>query len=227
MFFKARLNMQSENAEMYLVTMVLLEEEGNPTPIPLPLLAEELEVQAVSVNQMIRKLEEAGLVSYEPYKGVSFTDEGTQEAMAILRHRRLWETFFVEHLGYTSHEADALACRMEHITETEIADRLSQYLNHPQASPTGKVIPQSGSQVTQFNHISLSSLQAGESAEVVAIKANIATTSYLQGQNIGPGTLINVQAVSSNKTWLIYTEKDSLSLTEEIADAILVSRSKI
>jgi DtxR family Mn-dependent transcriptional regulator len=216
--------MQSENAEMYLVTMALLEERGSATPIPLPLLAEELEVQAVSVNQMIRKLEDLGLVSYEPYKGVSFTDEGTQEAMAILRHRRLWETFFVEHLGYTTHEADALACRMEHITETEIADRMAQFLGHPQTSPTGKLIPQTDSRVTQIDHISLSSMQAGEKAEVVAIKANSATTSYLQGQNIGPGTLINVQAVSSDKTWLVSTEKDSLSLTEEIADAILVSR---
>jgi DtxR family Mn-dependent transcriptional regulator len=216
--------MHSENAEMYLVTMALLEEEGNPAPIPLPLLAEELAVQAVSVNQMIRKLEEAGLVSYEPYKGVSFTDEGERQAVAILRHRRLWETFFVKHLGYTSHEADALACRMEHITETEIANRLAQFLDHPQASPTGKVIPQVDSQLTQIDRIRLSTLQAGESAEVIAIQANSATTSYLNGQNIGPGTLIDVQAISSDKTWLISTERDSLSLTDEIADRILVSK---
>jgi DtxR family Mn-dependent transcriptional regulator len=216
--------MQSENAEMYLVTMALLEENGRPAPIPLPLLAEELDVQSVSVNQMIRKLEEAGLVNYEPYKGVSFTDLGAQQALATLRHRRLWETFFVEHLGYSPHEADTLACRMEHITETDIAARLSYFLDNPQVSPTGKVIPQPGNSVPQFNHIRLSSLQAGQSAEVAAINANPTTSSFLQGHHIRPGVKIKVTAVSGENTWLISAGENSLTLTEEIADTILVTK---
>lgn len=215
--------MQSENAEMYLVSIALLEEEGNQTPIPLPLLAEELDVQTVSVNQMIRKLEESGLVSYEPYKGVSFTEEGELQAQAILRHRRLWETFFVEHLGYSPYEADTLACRIEHITGTEIADRLSEFLNNPQASPTGKLIPQPGSKMPYLNQIPLSSLQSGQSGEVVAINANQTISNYLQGQKILPGIKIEVLAASADKTLLISAEKNSLSLTEEIANSILVT----
>lgn len=216
--------MHSENAEMYLVTMALLEEKGISQPIPLPLLAEELDVQAVSVNQMIRKLEEEGLVQYQPYKGVSFSETGAIQVQAFLRHRRLWETFFVEHLGFTPQDADALACRMEHITEPQMADRLSEFLGNPLSSPTGKSIPQKDSLPVRPNQIQLSVLQAGEQAQVVAISADPTTLSYLQGHQLTTGAELKILAVSGENAWLVQAGETTISLTREIADSILVSR---
>nr|NIW41516.1 metal-dependent transcriptional regulator [candidate division Zixibacteria bacterium] len=71
-------------------------------------LASALSVQPVSVNQMIRKMDEEGLVNYHPYKGVEFKPEGRQLVLRILRYRRLWEVFLVTHLKMPLDEADKL-----------------------------------------------------------------------------------------------------------------------
>jgi DtxR family Mn-dependent transcriptional regulator len=218
--------MQTENAEMYLVTMALLEEQGTPSPIPLPQLAEALEVQVVSVNQMVRKLEEEGLVSYRPYKGVSFSETGAAHARIFLRSRRLWETFFVEHLGYSPTEADALACRMEHVTEAEMSDRLSRFLENPKNSPTGLAIPQGDGIIPPQGHQLLSQLRVGQEAKVIALKTPSVTASYLEANGLTVGSKVRVQAISSEQVWLISVGEDSLSLENNLVDQIIVSTTK-
>ncbi len=218
--------MQSENAEMYLVSLALLEETGTPTPIPLPRLAEELNIQIVSANQMVRKLEEEGLVSYQPYKGVSFTEPGYQLAQMILRHRRLWEVFFVESLGFSPDEADTLACRMEHITGLNVADRLSDYLNNPETSPTGKAIPTAQTIYKPPQGIPLSQLQPGQSGLVKALNVDDTASAYLISENLIPGTLFKVQAVSRSGTYLLDINTHTLSLAKELAARIMVNISE-
>ena len=104
----------SEREEMYLVTIARIQEAGDAGPVPLKTLARELGIGSISTNQMVRTLEEAGWLIYTPYKGVEFTPPGRQRALRILRHRRLWQVFLVERIGYSSDEASELACRLEH-----------------------------------------------------------------------------------------------------------------
>ncbi len=215
--------MQSENAEMYLVSMAMLEETGTPSPIPIPRLAEILEVQTVSANQMVRKLEEEGLVTYLPYKGVSFTEEGSQLVQDILRNRRLWEVFFVQKLGFSPAHADELACRMEHITEPEVAARLDEYLEHPTASPSGKHIPAADEPTARTSSIQLAALQPGAQAEVYALNVDSATAAFLLAEQLGPGVRISVEASSSSGSMLVAYKERKLALAAEIAAQILVS----
>ncbi len=102
----------SESEEMYLIAIARLAEQGVQEPIPISLLAKELSIQPVSANQMVHKLADAGLLDYLPYKGVRLTASGWKVARHVLRHRRLWEVFLVEHLEIALDEADALACRL-------------------------------------------------------------------------------------------------------------------
>ena len=215
--------MQSENAEMYLVNLALIQETGTQMPVPVPRLAEVLDVQTVSANQMIRKLEEEGLVTYQPFKGVSFTEAGNQVAQLILRNRRLWEVFFVEKLNFTPSQADALACRMEHITEPEVASRLSSYLDHPTISPTGKQIPALDSLPTPATGLPLSSLQPGRQVEILEINVDSAATAYLQSEGLTPGVTVSIMAVSSNGTVLLAFRGHNLSLAPEIAKQIIIA----
>ena len=215
--------MQSENAEMYLVSMAMLEETGTPTPIPIPRLAESLEVQTVSANQMVRKLEEDGLVTYLPYKGVSFTESGSQMVQTILRNRRLWEVFFVEKLGFSPGNADALACRMEHITEPEVAARLDDYLEHPTASPSGKHIPAPDEPPASTSTFQLTALQPGTQAEIYALNVDAATAAFLLAEQLTPGVRFSVEVTSSSGTMLIAYQERKMALSAEIARQILVS----
>lgn len=218
--------MQSENAEMYLVSMAIIEESGVTAPIPIPRLAEELNVQTVSANQMVRKLDEEGLVSYQPYKGVSFTRAGKQAVQMILRNRRLWEVFFVEQLNFAPSEADALACRMEHITEPEVAARLAEFLGHPAASPTGQIIPSPDSPTHTASGIPLTELPTGARAEVLAFRLDDTASAYLRSEDLKPGALVEVLAVSSSGAVLVAYENKRLSLSRELAVKIFVSRAQ-
>ncbi|MEJ2484240.1 MAG: metal-dependent transcriptional regulator [Anaerolineales bacterium] len=215
--------MQSENAEMYLVSLALIEESGQETPIPIPRLAEVLDVQTVSANQMIRKLEEEGLVTYQPYKGVSFTDAGSQAAHSIIRNRRLWEVFFVDKLNFTPSQADELACRMEHITEPEVAARLTEFLGHPITSPAGKHIPSLGGLPSPIIGKPLNSLQPGNDAEILQINVDTVTSAFLNSEILKPGSQVTMLAVSSNGSVLVSIGEHKLSLAPEIASQILVA----
>ncbi len=132
----------SESEEMYLAAIARIQESKGTGPAPLSQLASSMEVLPVSANQMVRKLEEEGLVRYTPYKGVELTSAGAQAAQRILRHRRLWEIFLVELLHYTPEESDPLACRLEHILPTEAAERLAVFLGGrsepPQSQPASQ-----------------------------------------------------------------------------------------
>jgi DtxR family Mn-dependent transcriptional regulator len=129
--------------EMYLITVAVAEEEGRPLPLPLADLAQALAISPVSANQMVRRLEDRGLVEYHPYRGVALTAAGRRAAWRVLRGRRLWATFLADHLGFTPEEADALACRLEHVTPPEAADRLGRFLGDPVVGPLGAPIPPS------------------------------------------------------------------------------------
>jgi DtxR family Mn-dependent transcriptional regulator len=217
------INTHSENAEMYLVSMAILAESGTPCPIPIPRLAEEMDVQTVSANQMVRKLADEGLVSYQPYKGVSFTDEGQKAVSLILRNRRLWEVFFVRQLNFTPSEADALACRMEHITQPEVAARLAEYLDHPTTSPTGRQIPDPEDAEFNPGGIPLTELQPGQQAEVLAVNLPEEESAYLRGEGLMPGSQISMLAHSSRGAALIRLQGRTLTLTAELAAQILTT----
>lgn len=218
--------MSSESAEMYLVTIAMLGEEGLSGAIPLSRLAEELSVQSVSANQMIRKMDEEGLVSYLPYKGVQLTEEGRQKANHILRHRRLWEVFFVEQLGLSPGEAEDLACRMEHDTTLKVSDRLASYLENPAVSPSGRVIPSSKDALLPHQSWRLSDLRVGQQGEVVAVQVDDVTTSFLQNEGLEPGVVVIVEAASSSGSMLLRIKNQRVSITKQIAEKIEVKRTE-
>jgi DtxR family Mn-dependent transcriptional regulator len=219
--------MSSESTEMYLVTIAMLGEEGLSSPVPLSRLADELSVQSVSANQMIRKMEEGGLVTYLPYKGVQLTEEGRQKANRILRHRRLWEVFFVEQLGLAPGEAEDLACRMEHDTTSKVSDRLATYLENPVVSPSGRVIPSSDSAILPHQSWRLSDLRVGQQGEVVALQVDDVTTNFLQNEGLDPGVSVFIEAVSGSGGILLRVKNQRVSLTKEIAEKIEVAISEM
>src|SRR3972149_3730189 len=121
----------SESEEMYVITLARLAARGVQGPVPLPRLAEELAVLPVSANQMVHKLQEEGILDYQPYKGVALRPEGLRRANRTLRRRRLWELFLVERLGMGFDEADTLACRLEHLGTDAVAEQLAAVLGDP------------------------------------------------------------------------------------------------
>lgn len=129
----------SPSVEDYLKAVYSLNERGGAAGTSE--LARVLRVQPASVSGMIRRLAADGLLRHEPYRGVRLTDEGSREALKILRRHRIIETFLVRRLGYDWDDVHAEAERLEHAASERLIDRMAEALGHPATDPHGAPIP--------------------------------------------------------------------------------------
>lgn len=91
-------------------------------------IAKHLKVAPASVTDMVQKLEKAGLVTYEPYKGVVLTDQGRQVGRRQLEKHRIMQAFLQEVCGMAHDEAHEAACDMEHSIPVALESWMAQYL---------------------------------------------------------------------------------------------------
>ena len=133
---------KNESEEMYLITIAHLAMSSGQDCVSMTRLAQEMKILPVSAIQMVRKLEKSGLATYLPYKGVLLTAGGQGRAGQVMRQRRLWEAFLVQKLQFSADEAARLACRLEHVTSAELADRLARYLqDEGKSAPPASISP--------------------------------------------------------------------------------------
>ena len=199
----------NENQEMYLVH-IARESEASNEPVPLRLLADHLDILPASVNQMIKKLEADGKVDYQPYKGVSLTDEGERKALRIIRSRRLWEVFLTRHLKFDPGEANQFACDFEHVTPPAVTERLAAFLGHPRTTPTGKSIPGSADDATVHLGSPLNVATAGERVRVKAMHVDEPQRAFLTNAGIAPGKQLLVLAIKTDGACLLHPQDASL-----------------
>ncbi len=211
----------TESADMYLVSMARIQEAGCAGAIPLSELAARLSILPVSANQMIRKLQEAGLVDYTPYTGVDFTPEGRRRALQVLRHHRLWEVFLVECLKMSPEESDPLADRMEHVMPAGAAERLAVFLGAPISSPNGHPIPQPAADQSPPSSRPLRQLLPGQGGRVAAISAGPEARAFLASQGLAPGAQVNVLASGQSGDMLLQVEGGStIHMASSLVEAI-------
>ena len=216
----------SESEQMYLVTTATLLEDGDESQVPLSKLANELEVLSVSANQMIRKLADEDLVQYQPYHGVALTEKGEALANRILRHRRLWQVFLIQFLDLPFKEAEALACKMEHLTSIEVAERLSQFLDNPQVTPQGRIIPSPINSTDTRELVPLSTLQVNQSASVIKINGQMPLRAFLAEEGLGCGSIIEVEGIGTNGAMLLNLQGKTINLSASTTESILVKLKK-
>jgi DtxR family Mn-dependent transcriptional regulator len=65
----------TSHVEEYLEVIYRL--GGQDAPVPMAALAERLDISVVSANEMVRRLQEQGLVRYTPYHGVRLSCAAT------------------------------------------------------------------------------------------------------------------------------------------------------
>lgn len=212
----------SENEQMYLVMTALLAEVNPGERVSLSSLAQALSIQPVSANQMVRKLSEGGYLDYQPYKGVSLTEEGQRVVRRILRFRRLWETFLVRQLGLSLEQADLLACRMEHITTEGLAARLGNFLGDPRVSPSGKPIPHQMAIEPAAVVIQLDELALNIPADVAEIPASAQARSFLVSQGLMTGAQVRLVGRGSRGDALAQVNGQDIHLSGDLLKSILV-----
>jgi DtxR family Mn-dependent transcriptional regulator len=209
----------SEAEQMYLITVAREAETGAEGPVPVSRIAETLGVSVPSANEMVRKLDARGLLTYEPYHGVRLSAAGARIARQVLRTRRLWATFLVEHLGFTPAEADEQACHLEHATTPDAANRLAAFLGNPVAGPLGRPIPESDAASFAQPRLHLSEVGVGERAEVLAVVASEEVSRFLAAEGLVSGANFSVVA-SGVSGMLVEVSGGSVHLDPGIAGLV-------
>ena len=216
-------NHLSENEEMYLITVRRICESCDDSVVPISELAEGLSVLPVSVNQMVKKLANSGFLVYTPYKGVELTARGKAITNRILRHRRLWEVFLVKHLEMQLDAADSLACRLEHLTSEDVADRLSKFLDNPVVCFHGSPIYPAENQVEGKLGFALSEAEVGKPFQVQRVVGDEHTRTFLAEQGLYPGSSGSVIAInSSGSTLLEITPDIHITASKQVCEQVLV-----
>jgi DtxR family Mn-dependent transcriptional regulator len=187
--------MISENIEEYLETIYKLEQDASP--VATTALARQLGISPASVSEMAGKLAEQGLVTREPYKGVSLTPAGQVQALAVIRRHRLWERFLTDVLGLSWEQVHEEACRLEHVTSPLVEERLAQFLGDPQTCPHGHPMPTANGKLVVEAGRPLGELTAGQRARVLRVPEEDETLlQYLATLGLQPQATVHVEEVA-------------------------------
>src|SRR5688572_21632368 len=124
--------------EEYLQSMFWLEEAG--LPITGANIARAMQLSPPTVHEMIGRLERDGYVTRSEDKTLHFTDDGREEARAIVRRHRLIERFLTDVLGIPWDEVHEEAERLEHAMSPVLEERMLAAIGDAKTCPHGHPI---------------------------------------------------------------------------------------
>ena len=132
-------------------------------------LAAEMQTKAASVTDMLKKLAAKKILQYEKYKGFKLTENGKKVALTVVRKHRLWEYFLVEKLGFEWDKVHDIAEELEHISSSELIEKLQHFLGNPSFDPHGDPIPDSNGKIPKLSQQNLAALPLGKTALVSSV----------------------------------------------------------
>lgn len=169
--------MLSFTEENYLKAIYRLS-EGGVKAVLTNEIAESMSTKAASVTDMIKKLSNKNLISYEKYYGAKITRQGKSEALSVIRKHRLWETFLVEKLNFSWDEVHDVAEQLEHIQSPLLIEKLDEFLGYPTADPHGHPIPDRDGKIQTPKLVPLSETALDKKAVIRSVKDG--SPSFLQ-----------------------------------------------
>jgi DtxR family Mn-dependent transcriptional regulator len=158
-------------------------------------IANQLQVAAPSVTGMLKRLAEAGLITYTSGQGASLTDQGIAEARRVIRRHRLLELFLNRVLGLDWSEVDAEADMLEHAISPRLEEAIANYLNEPLHDPHGHPIPTAQGELSHRELETLDKFRDGESVVIREVQDDSpARLVRWQSQGLIPGAVVKIRS---------------------------------
>jgi DtxR family Mn-dependent transcriptional regulator len=156
-------------------------------------IAEALEVKAPSVTGMLKRLADAGWITYTPKTGAQLTAAGLAEALRVIRRHRLVELFLTRVLGLDWSEVDAEAEALEHAISPRLEQAIAAHLGEPHEDPHGHPIPSSTGELRRRELRRLSEYRAGQTVVIrEAQDDNPARLRHWQQLGLTPGATVQI-----------------------------------
>lgn len=143
--------------------------DGGASDVSTNALSDLMNTKPASVSDMIRKLDEKGMVTYKKYYGVNVSKKGKIMALQVIRKHRLWEVFLVEKLKFSWDEVHEVAEQLEHIRSGLLIQRLDEFLDFPRVDPHGDPIPDENGVMAVAKKTQLDKMEIGMKGKVVAV----------------------------------------------------------
>ncbi|MCZ8089786.1 metal-dependent transcriptional regulator [Flavobacterium sp.] len=196
----------------------------SPKGVNTNAIAGMLDTKASSVTDMLKKLSDKDLVSYQKYQGVTLTENGFRSAKMIVRKHRLWEVFLVEKLGFAWYEVHDIAEELEHIKSETLINKLDEYLHFPSFDPHGDPIPDVNGVMKKVNKLLLSEVELHKEYQCVGVKHSSSEfLQYLDKQKIALGSKIVVKEKESfDDTLLVEVNSKEITISNKIANNLYV-----
>lgn len=196
----------------------------SPKGVNTNAIAGMLETKASSVTDMLKKLSDKDLVSYQKYQGVTLTENGFLSAKMIVRKHRLWEVFLVDKLQFSWDEVHEIAEELEHIQSIALIDKLDAFLGHPDFDPHGDPIPNRQGEIKKTSKLLLSEAELNQEYQCVGVKDSSSEfLKYLDKQKIALGSVFKViEKESFDDTLTVEINAQEKIISNKIANNLYV-----
>ncbi len=217
--------MLSFTEENYLKAIYRLSEGGSKAVLTNA-IAETLNTKAASVTDMVKKLSNKNLISYERYYGVKITRQGKSAALMVVRKHRLWETFLVEKLNFSWDEVHEVAEQLEHIQSNLLIEKLDSFLGHPSVDPHGHPIPDKNGKIQELKYIPLSQVEPKRKAYIRSVTNG--SPSFLQylskiGVYIGAAVTVLEKIEFDGSLEIMLDGKKKVFVSRDAAENLMVN----
>jgi DtxR family Mn-dependent transcriptional regulator len=218
-----------DTTEMYLRTILELEEEG--VPALRARIAERLKQSGPTVSQTVARMERDGLLNVEGDRHLALTELGRSKAVAVMRKHRLAELLLVNVIGMPYEEAHEEACRWEHVMSEAVEQKVYELLGKPTRSPYGNPIPG----LDEFGTVAPDASEGPErnlafpglAGKVIvsriceSVQTDAEVLRQLHSAGVDPGA--NVVVAQERDAVVVERDGDTVRLPREVASRVFVA----
>jgi DtxR family Mn-dependent transcriptional regulator len=186
-------------------------------------IAERLQVSRPAVSEMMKRLENEGLIVSD--KEIRLTAKGRQLGERVVRRHRLAEVFLTDVLKLSWAEAHHEAGRWEHVMSDSVEKAMDELLGSPTTCPHGNPIP--GSAYEAPDTSPLSAITIGTQFTVRRITEELefapGLLEFLEASEIQPGNAGTVTAASPDGTLTVEIHGRHIGVGAFASERILVT----
>lgn len=91
-------------------------------------IAKKFNISRPSVSEALIRLADMDLIIYEGRNGIKITKKGVAQANKTIKKHKILSEFFEKILKIDPTTADENACKIEHVIDDELIEKMSEYI---------------------------------------------------------------------------------------------------
>ncbi len=203
--------------EEYLQSLFWLHEAG--LPMTAANVSRAMQLSAPTVHEMIGRLERDGYITRAKDRTISFTEEGSSHAEAVVRRHRLIERFLTDVLSVPWDEVHEEAERLEHAMSPVLEARMLAAIGDAKTCPHGHPIV-AGARIAG---VPLADVEPGASVRVLRFENEAEDLlHYLKDSGLQPGLQGTLLTRADDEVTVQAADGRRCTVTRSVAETVSV-----